>query len=374
MEFKKIKTALIGCGMISKIYLTNLKALDIIDLVGCSDIIDSRAEARANEFGIKKMTNEEIYADSEIELVINTTYPISHYKVAKECLMAGKSVYTEKMICATLAEANELAELAKKKNLFFGGAPDTYFGSGVQMARKILDSGMIGKPVMAQAFLSRSYHHERHYTGDEKRFAFCKNGGILFDMGAYYLTVLVFLLGAIKSVCGYSAIRDPDRVYEHPKSPLFGQKMTVESTNVSTGSILFENGAMGNITMMSESVPQNHFFVYCTDGYIDLGDPNNYDKTIRIVNKRGEESIINSTFGIDGGNRRGYGAAEAMYARLAGREARCSGELCRHVLEAALGIKESSENGKTYIMTTTVTRPEPFEQGHTENAELSLKK
>ena len=373
MEFKKIKTALIGCGMISKIYLTNLKALDIIDLVGCSDIIDSRAEARANEFGIKKMTNEEIYADSEIELVINTTYPISHYKVAKECLMAGKSVYTEKMICATLAEANELAELAKKKNLFFGGAPDTYFGSGVQMARKILDSGMIGKPVMAQAFLSRSYHHERHYTGDEKRFAFCKNGGILFDMGAYYLTVLVFLLGAIKSACGYSAIRDPDRVYEHPKSPLFGQKMTVESTNVSTGSILFENGAMGNITMMSESVPQNHFFVYCTDGYIDLGDPNNYDKTIRIVNKRGEESIINSTFGIDGGNRRGYGAAEAMYAVMAGREPRCSGELCRHVLEAALGIIDSSESGKTYAMTTTAKRPEPFKQGYTENAELSLK-
>ena len=373
MEFKKVKTALIGCGMISKTYLTNLKALDVIDLVGCSDIIESRAESRASEFGIKKMTNEEIYSDPTVELVINTTYPTAHYKVAKEALLAGKSVYTEKMICATLDEVNELCELAKQKNLFLGGAPDTYFGSGVQMARKIIDSGMLGEPVMAQAFLSRSYHHERNYTGEEKRFAFCKNGGILFDMGAYYLTVLVFLLGSIKSVTGYSSIRNPDRVYQNPNCPLYGQPMTVESTNVSTGSLIFENGVMGNITMLSESAPQNHFYIYCSDGYIDLGDPNLYDKTIRIVNKRGEESIINSTFGIDGGNRRGYGAAEAMYAVMAGREPRCSGELCRHVLEAALGIIDSSESGKTYAMTTTAKRPEPFKQGYTENAELSLK-
>lgn len=373
MEFKKVKTALIGCGMISKTYLTNLKALNVIDLVGCSDIIDSRAEARAQEFGIKKMTNEEIYADSEIELVVNTTYPLSHYKIAKEALTAGKSVYTEKMICGTLEEANELYELAKHKNLFCGGAPETFFGSGVQLARNIIDSGMIGTPVMAQAFLSRSYHHERHYTGSEKRFAFCKNGGILFDMGAYYLSTLVFLLGAIKSVSGFSAIRDPDRVYQNPNSPLYGQPMTVESTNISTASLMFESGAMGSLTMLSESAPQNHFYIYCTDGYIDLGDPNCYGKTIRVVNKRGEESIINSPYGIDNGDRRGYGAAEAMYARMAGRLPRCDGQLCRHVLEAALGVIESSERRITYQMTTGALRPEPFKTGYTENAELSLK-
>lgn len=373
MEFKKVKTALIGCGMISQIYLTNLKELDVIDLVGCSDIIDSRAEARAAEFGIKKMTNEEIFDDPEIELVVNTTYPLSHYKVAKEALLAGKSVYTEKMICGSLAEANELYELAKQKNLFFGGAPETFFGSGIQLARHIIDSGMIGVPVMAQAFLSRSYHHERHFSGDEKRFAFCKNGGILFDMGAYYLSTLVFLLGAVKSVAGFSAINNPNRIYQNPKCPLYGQPMTVESTNISTASLMFESGVMGTVTMLSESSPNHHFYIYCTDGYIDLGDPNEYGKTIRIVNKRKEESVINSPFGIDRGNRRGYGAAEAMYARMAGRLPRCDGELCRHVLEVALGILESSERGVTYQMTTSARRPEPFKTGYTEYAELSLK-
>ncbi len=373
MEFKKTKTALIGCGMISEIYLTNLTKLDIIDLVGCSDIIDSRAEKRAEQFKIKKMTNEEIFSDPEIEFIVNTTYPTAHYEVAKAALLAGKSVYTEKMICTSMDEVNELYELAKQKNLFFGGAPDTFFCSGVQLARSIIDSGMIGKPVMAQAFLSRSYHHERHYTGEEKRFAFCKNGGILFDMGAYYLTVLVFLLGSVRSVSGFSDIRNCDRIYENPKSPNYGLPMTVESTNISTGSLLFENGAMGTLTMLSESVPQNHFFIYCTDGYIDLGDPNHYHNTIRIVTKKGEESIIHSPFAIYGANFRGYGAAEAMYARTVSREARCSGDLCRHVLEAALGICESNESGRVYTMTTRSERPAQFRTGYTENAELSLK-
>ena len=373
MEFKSVKTALIGCGMISHIYLTNLSKLDIIDLVGCSDIIPEKSAQRAEEFGIRQMTNEEIFSSPDIELIVNTTYPTAHYEVAKAALNAGKSVYTEKMICLTLDEANELKELAKQKNLFFGGAPDTFFGGGIQAARSIIDSGMIGQPVMAQAFLARSYHHERFYTGDTKRFAFCRNGGIIFDMGAYYLTALVFLLGSIRQVSGFSTTKDPDRIYQNPKSPLFGQPMTVESDNITTGSLIFENGAMGSITMLSESAPQNHFFIYCTDGYIDLGDPNEYSDTIKVVNKRGEESIIRSPFGIEGGNRRGYGAAEAMYARIAGRTPRCNGDLCTHVLEAALGIINSSESGNTYTMTTSVERPSQLPTGHTENPELQLK-
>ena len=372
MTFRRIKTALIGCGAISEVYLTNLKELDIIDLVGCADVVEESAERRAAQFGIKKLTNEEIFADPEIELVVNTTCPTEHYKVAKQALLAGKSVYNEKVICSALEEANELVALARDKNLFFGGAPDTFFSAGLQLARSIIDSGMIGTPIMAQAFLSRSYHHERWSTLPVKRFTFAKSGGIVFDMGVYYLTALVFLLGPIKSVSGFAAIHQPDRVFQNPNSPLFNQPMTVESVNVGTGSLLFENGVMGNITMLSESAKRSHFYIYCTDGCIDLGDPNEYGKTVRVINKRGEESVIHSPFGINDGNFRGFGVAEAMYAYLAGRQARCSGELCTHVLEGLLGICESSEKGETYRMTTRVDRPAPFETGHTERFELSL--
>ncbi len=372
MTFKKIKTALIGCGVISKCYLVNLSKLNIIDLVGCSDLIDERAEKRAEEFGIKKMTNEEIFADPEIELIVNTTYPLSHYEVAKQALLAGKSVYSEKMICISVEEAQELQAIAKEKGLFFGGAPETYFGAGIQLARKILDSGMIGEPVMAQAFLCRSYRHERSFTGDTKRFPYCKNGGILFDMGSYYLTALVFLLGPIKSVNGFTTIRNQNRVFRHPKNPHYGEPMICESTNTATGSLLFESGVMGSFTIFSESPLQNHFYIYCTDGYIDLGDPNQYHNTVRVFNKKGVESVITSPYAIFGGNFRGYGAAEAMYARLAGRKARCDGEVCTHILEVALGMEESCKTGKTYQMKTTAERPEPLPVGYTENDELSL--
>ena len=367
----KTRVALIGCGMISKTYLTNLKSYDAVELVGCSDIVEERAAQRAEQFGIRKMTNEEILRDPTIEWVVNTTYPLSHYEVARAALEAGKNVYTEKMVCETVAQMDELMALAAERNLFFGGAPDTFLGGGAQLARVLLDSGLLGKPTMVSAFLSRSYHHERFYQGDYKRFAFCRHGGIIFDMGAYYLSELVFLLGGIAAVTGFSEIRDPDRTYSHPNCPLYGTPMTVETPNNVTGSLLFANGVMGQITMTSEGgCTSNRFVIHCTDGMIDLGDPNEYGESVRIVNKAGVESVIATPFAYTKGNNRGLGVLDAIYARRLGRAPRTDGSLCRHVLEAALGICQSAEDGMTYRMKTTATRPQPLLPGYTEYPEL----
>lgn len=372
-EFKKMKTALIGSGMISGIYLENMKnRYKILDLVGCSDIIPDRSKKRAEEFGIKQMTNEEIFADPEIEMVVNTTYPVAHFEVAKAALEAGKNVYTEKMTTMTVDESTYLIDLAKKKGLFVGGAPDTFLSGAFQTARQIIDSGILGKPVMVEACLSRSYHHERFYSGDEKRFAFCPHGGIIFDMGSYYMTALVFLLGAVKRVCGFTQIRDPHRTYMNPDSPHYGEEMLVESWNNTSGTLEFECGAIGNFTFTSESVGENTFKIFCTNGMIDLGDPNNYEHSVRIMNKKWESSTITTAFGFRDANFRGLGVADAAYAIRNGRAPRCSGELNRHVLEATLGIVESSETGKTYEMKTKCERPAPFESGYTENEELVL--
>lgn len=367
----KTRVALIGCGMISKTYLTNLKSYDAVELVGCSDIVEERAAQRAEQFGIRKMTNEEILRDPTIEWVVNTTYPLSHYEVARAALEAGKNVYTEKMVCETVAQMDELMALAAEQNLFFGGAPDTFLGGGAQLARVLLDSGLLGKPTMVSAFLSRSYHHERFYQGDYKRFAFCRHGGIIFDMGAYYLSELVFLLGGIAAVTGFSEIRDPYRTYSHPNCPLYGTPMTVETPNNVTGSLLFANGVMGQITMTSEGgCTSNRFVIHCTDGMIDLGDPNEYGESVRIVNKAGVESVIATPFAYTKGNNRGLGVLDAIYARRLGRAPRTDGALCRHVLEAALGICQSAEDGMTYRMKTTATRPQPLLPGYTEYPEL----
>lgn len=371
MTFPKTKVALIGSGMISEVYLNNLKSFNAIELVGCSDIVPERAKHRAEQFGIRAMTNEEILSDPTIEYVVNTTYPLAHYDVAKSVLEAGKSVYTEKMVCENLDQIGELMTLAESKGLFFGGAPDTFLDGSSQLARQILDSGIVGTPMMAEAFLTRSYHHERYYTGTEKRFAFCRHGGIIFDMGAYYLSELVFLLGGIDMVSGFAQIHDPDRTYQNPNSPLYGDPMTVESWNNITGSLHFQNGTLGSFTMTSECGGNtNRFVIHCTEGKLVLGDPNNYESVIRVYNKKGEESVIRSPYGYTSGNRRGIGLLDAIYARRNGRPARCTGELNRHVLEATLGIVESSKTGNTYKMTTTCARPAPLPIGYTENEEL----
>ncbi len=374
MEFKPMKTAVIGCGMISDIYLKNLKErYKIIDLVGCSDIIPERSRVQSEKYGIRCMTNEEIFEDPEIEMVVNITYPVAHYEVSRAALEAGKHVYCEKMTTLSVAQSTDLMELAEKKGLFVGGAPDTFLCGATQTARMILDSGLVGTPVMANAVLARSYRHERFNTAPEKRFAFCRGGGIIFDMGSYYLSELVFLLGAIKRVAGFSVIREPHRTFSNPESPLFGEPMEVESFNNTAGVLEFESGCLGSIIMTSESAKgTDGFQIFCTDGTIDLGDPNMYRSSVKITDKAGRVSEIGTNFAYSDGNLRGFGVADAVYAIRNSRPARCSGDLNRHVLEAAIGICKSGGDGRFYEMTTGCSRPEPFKPGYTERWEMQL--
>ena len=372
-QFKPVKTALIGSGMISGQYLKYcIEEMNVLDVVGCSDIIPERAQKRAEEFGIRQMTNEEILNDDSIEIVINTTYPEAHYEVAKAILQSGKHAYTEKMITRTLKEADELMELAAQKKVYQCGAPDTFLGASLQTARFMLDSGIIGTPVAARAVLIRSYHHERFYTGEEKRFPFCPGGGIIFDMGSYYLTALVFLLGAIRRVCGFAQIRDAKRVYQIPYSPHYQEEMLVESWNNVAGTLEFENGVLCSLLTSSESGAFEHgLVIYGTEGKLILADPNNFGDPVYIQLKSGEKQQVPMTHGLANAAR-GLGVADLAYAVRNHRAPRASGEMTRHVLEASLGICESSKTGEIYSLHTRCQRPEPFQPGYTEYQELVM--
>src|SRR5690554_3578352 len=154
-----VKVGLIGSGAISKSYLSSMiNNFSILDVVGCSDIIPERSKNRAEEFGIEQLTNEEILNNPEIEIVVNTTYPLSHYEVSKAALLAGKHVHSEKMMAVTMDEARELVSIAKEKGLRIGMAPDTFLGGGLQTARKLIDAGFIGEPLTARAKVMRGYH------------------------------------------------------------------------------------------------------------------------------------------------------------------------------------------------------------------------
>lgn len=369
-----MKTALIGCGVISGIYLENCcKRFNILEVVGCSDIKPERSAARAEEFGICRMTNQEIYDDPEIELVINTTYQASHYSVAKDALLAGKHVYNEKMLAVTFEEAQELVRIAEEKGLYLGCAPDTFMGAGLQTARKILDSGIIGTPVAGNAFLVRGYHHERFRTDPERRFAFCLGGGIIFDVGCYYLTAFANLLGPIKRVSGFSQTRDANsRIYMHPHNPEFGGVMEIETPNNTAGVLEFNNGVLCPILTSSESVNvTNSFIIYGTEGKLTLNDPNEFGGSILLQTKADEEKEIPLTHAYTD-NSRGLGVADLAYAVRNKRKPRAGSQVALHTLEAALGIVKSGETNMVYSMTTTCERAEPLMIGCVEYPEMVL--
>ena len=200
---KKIKTAVVGCGMISNIYIKNLKNLfSIIDLVAVGDRNPAAAEEKARTYGVPRvMTIDEIAASDEIELVINLTPAFVHYGVIKQMLLAGKHVWTEKVITNTLEEARELVNLANEKGLYLGVAPETVLGAGIQTARRALDTGMIGDVSSGVVTINRNQ------SLNAELFGFLRgNGGSLpYDVGVYYVAALLCLLGPVRAVSAFGA-------------------------------------------------------------------------------------------------------------------------------------------------------------------------
>ena len=194
--FKPVKVGIVGCGTISGIYLKNGAIFDTIEVVACADIDMDRAKARAEEYGVPKAcTVEELLADPEVEIVVNLTIPKAHAKRRWAAIEAGKSVYNEKPLAVEREEGRALLEMARAKGVLIGGAPDTFLGGGLQTCRKLIDDGWIGEPVAANAFMMSHGHESWHPDPD---FYYQPGGGPMFDMGPYYLTALVALIGPIR--------------------------------------------------------------------------------------------------------------------------------------------------------------------------------
>ncbi len=372
--FRPVKAAIIGCGMISPAYFEScVRYFNVLDVVACSDIVPERAQKRAEEYGVRVMTNEEIWADPSIEMVINLTYPTAHYEVSRVSLLAGKHVHSEKMFAITLDQANELVRIAREKNLSLTAAPDTWLGARLQTARRVLDGGLIGEPISAEIQLARCYRHSDWKRESEKRFAFCPGGGFLNDMGGYYLTALVSMLGGIDKVTGFYRTYHPERPFKHPANPLYGEMMTYDDApNCYSGSFLFKSGVMASLSMTSESRGGGtHFYLHGTEGTLDLGDPNEFDGSVHLSLASGGFKEIGLMYPERAGGR-GVGAADAAYALRNQRKARCSSELIYHVFEAAKGLEISCDTGRIYEMTSSCERPEALPLGFMEYPEAAL--
>jgi predicted dehydrogenase len=388
MAPKTVKVGLIGSGAISYTYLDNMtKRFDILDVVGCSDIIPERSEKRAKEFNIRQMTNEEIYADPEIEIVVNTTYPRSHYEVTKAALEAGKHVYSEKMLAVNFEEAKELYDLAKSKGLRLSCAPDTFLGAGYQTCRKLIDDGFVGIPLSVHAVIIRGYHDNGKIVHDTKPFVLDDGGTIPFDMGGYYIHAMVNLFGPVKRVAGFGRTHE-NKVYHNPFHPNYKQPLPLNSPTIIQVSLEFESGVYGTLTCCDEG-----FFgpdiqgitVYGTNGTLICPDPNTFGGPVKLLVNGGKEYIdMPLTHGYSGeerafrmpgsqeqdfmammwaASRRGIGVADIAWAIRNNRAHRCSAELALHAIEIVHAAVECDRSGKVYEMTSRPDRPEALPSG-----------
>lgn len=355
---KQVNIGIIGCGNISSIYCEAPKKFPILNLVACADVDKERAKARAEQFHIPNVcTVEELLSDPTIDIVVNLTPPQVHAEICLKALEAGKHVYVEKPLAITVDEGKQILELAKEKGKYVGAAPDTFLGGGLQTCRKLIDDGEIGEVIGATAFMMSSGHESWH---PDPEFYYKPGGGPMLDMGPYYLTALIHLIGPIRKVTGVTRISFPERTIT--SQPKFGQTIRVEVPTHVAGILQFENGAIGTILttfdVASSRLP--HMEIYGSKGTILAPDPNTFGGPVFVKRKEDEKWREVSISFPHTDNSRGLGVADMAEAILTKKEHRASGEMAFHVLEVMHGIHESSKTSSHYQLESTCRKPEPL--------------
>ncbi|GHO42467.1 dehydrogenase [Ktedonospora formicarum] len=354
----KVNVGIIGCGVISSIYLEAPSKFDILNIVACADIDLDRARAQAEKYNVPKVcTVEELLADPDIDIVLNLTIPKVHAEIALAALQAGKSTYSEKPLGVSRAEAQPLLETARANNLRVGCAPDTFLGGGIQTCIKLINDGVIGTPVAATAYMM-GHGPESWHPNPE--FYYHIGGGPMFDMGPYYLTALISMLGPVRRVSGTTRITFPERLIT--SQPFAGQKINVQTPTHVVGNLDFVSGAIATVTTSFDIWSHEHplIEIYGSEGSISVPDPNTFGGTVKVRRAGDREwTDVPLTHG-NTENSRGIGVADMAHAIRKGTQHRANGEMAYHVLDIMQSIHESSNEGRHIELSSTCERPAPL--------------
>lgn len=366
------RIGVVGCGNISGTYLRNLTVLygKRVKVTALTDIVEEKAAKASKEFGVRYIKKtEDLVRDPEVDIVLNITEPLNHYGVSMQALNAGKHVYNEKPLCVKREEAEGIMALAKQKGLRAGGSPDTFLGPAIQACRKVIDDGWIGRPVAAHAFLMNHGMEHWHPNPD---FFYQEGGGPMFDVGVYYVTALVNLLGPVARVSGSAQKGQAERLIT--SEPHKGEIIKVGVPTHIAGIMDFASGAVGLIVasndIYSHSMPCIE--IYGTDGTLQVPDPNYFRGEIKLRRfwEENWSSIPNLLLSPENplekddwhkvNNLRGIGITDMAEAIAEGRPHRASAELTYHVLDIMQGIHDASAAGKYHELKSGCQRPEPL--------------
>jgi len=343
-----LRIGVAGIGKISGIYLDNLTGMfgKRVKLAAVCDIVFERAEKAAADYQVKAYKSLDEMLNADVDIVLNLSQPQYHFDIALASLKAGKHVYNEKPLCVKREDAVVLLNAAAEKKVRVGGAPDTFLGAGIQTCRKLIDEGRIGSPVAATAFMM---NHGPEHWHPAPEFFYKPGGGPMFDVGPYYLTALVSLLGVVARVSGSAKTGSATRIIT--SEPLKGAIINVEVPTHVTGILEFSGGAVGTIItsfdVYSHTLPCME--IYGTEGTLRVPDPNTFGGPVCLRRFREEEwsqiPLINSYVE----DSRGLGVTEMAEAIEEDRPHRASAELAFHVLDIMHGIHEAAETGKYYV-------------------------
>ncbi len=366
----KAKVGIIGCGNISEAYLRLAPRFSNVEIVAVADIVPEVAKKRAEQFNVKALTPDNLLKEKDIEVVVNLTIPAVHYDITKSILSAGKHAYTEKPLALNAKDAAKLVKEADKRGLKLGSAPDTFLGAGAQTVRQMLDKGTIGKVVGGTAYvMSHGMEHWHPNPG----FFFEPGAGPVFDVGVYYITTLVSLLGAVKSVTAMASMGSPTRLVT-AEGPLKGKKIKVKTPTNINAILEFANGAQITLGASWDVWKHGHpnpIEFYGTEGSMLVPDPNFFSGKI-LYSSRGEDYVeVDSASGSFGeanwpfggpftrANYRMLGVSDLVDAARSKREPRCSGRLAAHVVEVMEAILTSPAKRSFVAIKSTVDRPAP---------------
>ena len=357
-----MRVGIVGCGKISDTYLKNLTASSEVEVVACSDVLLERAREKAAEFGVPKAcTNEELLLDATIELVVNLTVPVAHAEVTLAAIAAGKHVLTEKPLAVNMSDARRIRTEAEARKVTVACAPDTFLGPGFQTSLALLRDGRLGEPLAAAAFRIRPGPESWH---PNPLVFYSPGAGPLLDVGVYYVTHLVCLLGPVRRVTGISRILYPE--LNPVAGPRAGETIKVTTPTWITGVLEFASGAqailVSSFGIAGDDLP--HMHVYCAGGILSVPDPNTFAGPVMVRDNdpdsawREEPLLFEPT--TVRADSRGIGVVEAVRAIREGRAPRASLDLGYHVLEVMLSILESSDTGEHVSIESSCPPPEPL--------------
>ncbi len=357
---EKLKVGVIGCGNISPIYLKNMTTLfGNLELWAVADFVLPRAEARSREFSVPNVRSvKELLADPEIGLVLNLTPPPAHAELCSAAIAAGKHVYVEKPLSISLADGEKLVAQAKAAGVRIGCAPDTFLGAGLQTCRKLIDDGRIGEPVAATAFMLSGGPEDWH---PDPAFYYKAGGGPMLDMGPYYLTALVSLLGPVSAMSGHAKTTWKERTIT--SAGRYGEKIAVEVPTHVAGLLEFASGVAATVVMSFDvkgGTRHPPIEIYGSEGTMIVSDPNTFGGPI-LVKRKGETDFSEIPLLFPHAeNARGLGLSDMARGILTDSPHRASGDLALHVLEIMTGLHTASAEGATRTTKHPVQRPAPL--------------